>query len=52
MAFVGIFGGFIFTVFGSGEGQEWARYQTLPDIEQAEDAEKEIGDDGIKHVKD
>lgn len=40
LAFVGIFGGFVFTVIGSGEGQEWARYQTLPDIEQAEDESK------------
>lgn len=44
LAFVGIFGGFVFTVIGSGEGQDWANYQTLPDIEEAEDEMKTLID--------
>ena len=45
LALVGIFGGVVFTLIGSGESTEWGKYQTLPDIEEAEDELKPLKDE-------
>ena len=45
LAAVGIFGGIVFLLIGSGESTEWGKYQTLPDIEEAEDELKPLNAD-------